>query len=107
MKLYNFPEIFGEYISTEKYREMLKNTMFTAEMSELSRTAVSQPVIFTMSLLCADDLVGFMSLSCQKHCRPLVGDHESCPYRLSSVLDEQRFRSSAFPNLQDVAWWME
>ena len=29
MKLYNFPEIFGEYISTEKYREMLKNTMFT------------------------------------------------------------------------------
>lgn len=32
----------------------LKNTMFTAEMSELSRTAVSQPVIFTMSLLCAE-----------------------------------------------------
>lgn len=29
MKLYNFPEIFGEYISTEKYRSMLKNTMFT------------------------------------------------------------------------------
>ena len=29
MKLYNFLEIFGEYISTEKYREMLKNTMFT------------------------------------------------------------------------------
>ena len=32
----------------------LKNTMFTAEMAELSRTAVSQPVIFTMSLLCAE-----------------------------------------------------
>ena len=32
----------------------LKNTMFTAEMTELSRTAVSQPVIFTMSLLCAE-----------------------------------------------------
>ena len=29
MKLYNFPEIFGEYISTEKYRSMLKNTLFT------------------------------------------------------------------------------
>ena len=29
MKLYNFPEIFGEYISTEKYRGMLKNTLFT------------------------------------------------------------------------------
>ncbi len=32
----------------------LKNTMFTAEMSELSRTCISQPVIFTMSLLCAE-----------------------------------------------------
>ncbi|MBQ8614583.1 MAG: ACP S-malonyltransferase [Ruminiclostridium sp.] len=32
----------------------LKNTMFTAEAAELSRTAVSQPVIFTMSLLCAE-----------------------------------------------------
>ncbi len=32
----------------------LKNTMFTAEMPELSRTSVSQPVIFTMSLLCAE-----------------------------------------------------
>ncbi len=29
MKLYNFPEIFGEYISTEKYRDMLKNTLFS------------------------------------------------------------------------------
>ena len=29
MKLYNFPEIFGEYISTEKYRTMLKNAMFS------------------------------------------------------------------------------
>ena len=29
MKLYNFLEIFGEYISTEKYRSMLKNTLFT------------------------------------------------------------------------------
>lgn len=29
MKLYNFLEIFGEFVSTEKYREMLKNTMFT------------------------------------------------------------------------------
>ncbi len=29
MKLYNFPEIFGEYIATEKYRSMLSNTMFT------------------------------------------------------------------------------
>ena len=28
MKLYNFLEIFGEYIATEKYRGMLKNTMF-------------------------------------------------------------------------------
>ncbi len=28
MKLFNFLEIFGEYISTEKYRNMLKNTMF-------------------------------------------------------------------------------
>ena len=27
--MYNFLEIFGEYIATEKYREMLKNTMFT------------------------------------------------------------------------------
>lgn len=35
----------------------LKNTMFTAEMSELSRTAVSQPVIFTMSLLCAEKFI--------------------------------------------------
>ena len=29
MKLYNFPEIFGEYIATEKYRSMLQNTLFT------------------------------------------------------------------------------
>ncbi len=29
MKLYNFPEIFGEYIATEKYRSMLRNTLFT------------------------------------------------------------------------------
>ena len=29
MKLYNFPEIFGEYIATEKYRSMLSNTLFT------------------------------------------------------------------------------
>ena len=29
MKLYGFLEIFGEYISTDKYRSMLKNTMFT------------------------------------------------------------------------------
>ena len=29
MKLYNFPEIFGEYISTEQYRGMLKNTLFS------------------------------------------------------------------------------
>ena len=29
MTLYNFPEIFGEYIATEKYRSMLSNTMFT------------------------------------------------------------------------------
>ncbi len=29
MKLYNFIEIFGEYISTEKYRNMLKNALFT------------------------------------------------------------------------------
>lgn len=29
MKMYNFLEIFGEYISTEKYRGMLKNAMFT------------------------------------------------------------------------------
>ncbi len=29
MKLYNFPEIFGEYIATEKYRRMLQNTLFT------------------------------------------------------------------------------
>lgn len=27
--MYNFLEIFGEYIATEKYRDMLKNTMFT------------------------------------------------------------------------------
>ena len=27
--MYNFLEIFGEYIATEKYRNMLKNTMFT------------------------------------------------------------------------------
>lgn len=32
----------------------LKDTMFTAEAAELSRTAISQPVIFTMSLLCAE-----------------------------------------------------
>lgn len=32
----------------------LKKTMFTAESAELSRTAVSQPVIFTMSLICAE-----------------------------------------------------
>lgn len=29
MKLYNFLEVFGEYISTEKHRDMLKNTLFT------------------------------------------------------------------------------
>ena len=29
MKLYNFLEIFGEYVATDKYRTMLKNTMFT------------------------------------------------------------------------------
>lgn len=27
--MYNFLEIFGEYIATEKHRDMLKNTMFT------------------------------------------------------------------------------
>lgn len=27
--MYNFPEIFGEYIASEKYRDMLRNTMFT------------------------------------------------------------------------------
>ncbi len=32
----------------------LKNTMFTAEAAELGRTCISQPVIFTMSLLCAE-----------------------------------------------------
>lgn len=43
MKLYNFPEIFGEYISTEKYRSMLSNTMFTdlhINKDEQSLTAV-------------------------------------------------------------------
>ncbi len=29
MTLYNFLEIFGEYIATQKYRDMLQNTMFT------------------------------------------------------------------------------
>lgn len=32
----------------------VKKTMFTAEASELARTCISQPVIFTMSLLCAE-----------------------------------------------------
>lgn len=32
----------------------LKKTMFTAPAAELSRTEISQPVIFTMSLLCAE-----------------------------------------------------
>lgn len=32
----------------------LKKTMFTSEAAELSRTCISQPVIFTMSLLCAE-----------------------------------------------------
>ena len=29
MKLYNFLEIFGEYVATDKYRQMLRNTLFT------------------------------------------------------------------------------
>lgn len=32
----------------------VKKTMFTAEAAELARTCISQPVIFTMSLLCAE-----------------------------------------------------
>lgn len=32
----------------------VKKTMFTAEAAELGRTCISQPVIFTMSLLCAE-----------------------------------------------------
>ncbi len=43
MKLYNFPEIFGEYISSEKYRSMLKNTLFTdlhINKEEMSMTAL-------------------------------------------------------------------
>ena len=32
----------------------LKKTMFTASAEELSRTEISQPAIFTMSLLCAE-----------------------------------------------------
>jgi len=31
----------------------VKNTMFTASAEELAKTSISQPVIFTMSLLCA------------------------------------------------------
>ncbi len=43
MNLYNFLEIFGEYIATPKYRDMLKNTMFTElniSKSEQSITAL-------------------------------------------------------------------
>lgn len=36
----------------------LKKTMFTASAEELSRTEISQPVIFTMSLLCAEKYRG-------------------------------------------------
>ncbi len=36
----------------------LKKTMFEASAEELSRTSVSQPVIFTMSLMCAKKYIG-------------------------------------------------
>ena len=43
MKYFNFLEVFGEYISTEKYREMLNNTMFSdlyMNKTELALTAL-------------------------------------------------------------------
>ncbi len=49
MKLYNWLEIFGEYISTPKYREMLKNTLFTdlyINKADMSLTAVLHVDIF-------------------------------------------------------------
>lgn len=56
-KIYNENPLAYEKIFETGTRVLgfdLKNTMFTAEAAELSRTAVSQPVIFTMSLLCAE-----------------------------------------------------
>ncbi len=54
MKLYNFLEIFGEYISTPQYREMLKNTLFTdlnINKEELSLTAILHVDLF-QNIMC-------------------------------------------------------
>lgn len=46
MKLYNFLEIFGEYIATERYRSMLSNTFFT----ELNINKEEQSITATLHI---------------------------------------------------------
>ena len=70
MKLYNFPEIFGEYISTDKYRGMLKNTLFTdlhINKEEQSMTALLHIDIFE-NIMCLKAVAGEVknSLSLKK-----------------------------------------
>ena len=60
MKLYNFLEIFGEYISTDKYRSMLKNTLFTdlhINKEEQSMTALLHIDIFD-NIMCLKAVAG-------------------------------------------------
>ena len=60
MKLYNFLEIFGEYISTDKYRNMLKNTLFTdlhINKEEQSMSALLHIDIFD-NIMCLKAVAG-------------------------------------------------
>ena len=93
MKLYNFLEIFGEYVATEKYRSMLKNTLFT----DLHINKESQVVT---ALLHVDTFENIM-------CLKAVANEIKTALRLKSVefeyvLPPEALKENCFPMLLKV-----